>query len=78
MSKQAADVSHIGRWFLGNALSLSNRMVTKLVTLGVMCVKHLQEYTAEEWATLFAEEAITSRVAYDDRNIPRTDLPSMG
>ena len=35
----------------------------KLMTLGVSCVEHLKECTQEEWADLFADQAvITKRV----------------
>ena len=64
MSKQASDISAVGRWFLGNALPWSNGTASKLVTLGVTCVEHLKECTHEEWSDLFAAETtITRRVA---------------
>ena len=64
MSKQASDISAVGRWFLGNALPWSDGTESKLVTLGVTCVEHLKECTDEEWSNLFAAETtITRRVA---------------
>ena len=64
MSKQASDISAVGRWFLGNALPWSDGTESKLVTLGVTCVEHLKECTDEEWANLFAADTIiTQRVA---------------
>ena len=64
MSKQASDISAVGRWFLGNALPWSDGTAIKLGTLGVTCVEHLKECTDEEWSNLFAAETtITRRVA---------------
>ena len=64
MSKHEANISAVGRWFLGNALPWNNGTVTKPVTLGVTCVEHLKECMVEEWNNLFFEDTvITERVA---------------
>ena len=64
MSKQAADISAVGRWVLGNSLPWSDGIEAKLLTLGVTCVEHLKECTDKEWTNLFVlETTITRRVA---------------
>ena len=63
MSKPAADISSVERWFLGQSLPWSSEVEDKLTTLGVTCVEHLKECTEEEWADLFeGEKVITKRV----------------
>ena len=63
MSKPAADISSVERWFLGQSLPWSIQVEDKLTTLGVTCVEHLKECTEEEWADLFeGKKVITKKV----------------
>jgi len=64
VSKEQADMSAVGRWFLGNSLPWSDDISSKLLTLGVNCVEHLKECTEYEWTDLFRTETpIMRRVA---------------
>ena len=64
MSKEPADISYVGRWFLGNSLPWSDATALQRLAVGVNCVEHLKECTEEEWANLFTlETPITRRVA---------------